>query len=794
MIPVLYSEKTTDFTSFGLGALTDTISCEVTEERNGVYECLLKYPVTGQHYALITKERIIKAKPNDTSDPQAFRVYRVTKPLNGIVSVYGQHISYDLANVPVLPFSTEGHSPALLLNYLLAGDSRFTGWTDYSAAKPFSVEKPQSVRACLGGADGSMLSKWHGEYEWDNFTVKFHSHRGRQTGIVIEYGKNLTTLEQDEDNSGVYTRLLPYAVYTAPDSETETVVTLPEETLPIVSPEMVRSKTLIMDFTDKFETGTVITEEQLRTAAMAYIADNPLGVTAPCVKVSFEPLWKQPEYSALLERVNLCDTLTIRHTALGVSVNATVIETRYDTLAERYISISLGNAKSSMITTVSEVQSSIQKVSSSVERFPKLLQTVISNATSLITGQTGGYIVLHGDENGHPYELLILDAPSIEDAVKVWRWNVQGLGFSKSGYNGPYETAITADGQIVADFITSGSLIANIIKAGVIQSQDGSSWWDLESGEVMFSAYATTNALEEITGRVRRFQQSIDGLNSYVASLTESVEEVTGELTEEQENLRTMESQMSQLQQSVNGLSLTVQEQYSGGINFVRNSAGLNGLSDDWSYAGTVTAQQGAETKNSTVSDSCFRLGAYSTLTQVADSIVPGQSYRLTVKAKKTSTYNAYVRAIINGDTEIDLFNNSETFEWTEYSAVLPDVQDSVITIKIYSRDASLFVSDIMLTEGTSFHKWMPAPNEIYTSEVKIDRRGIEVSNADSAQRTVINNREFSGYYNDEKIFSLNKDETITKKTTVDGELTVGKTKFVPMSTASQGLNIVILD
>ena len=113
---------------------------------------------------------------------------------------------------------------------------------------------------------------------------------------------------------------------------------------------------------------------------------------------------------------------------------------------------------------------------------------------------------------------------------------------------------------------------------------------------------------------------------------------------------------------------------------------------------------------------------------------------------------------------------------------------------KIYSRDASLFVSDIMLTEGASLHKWTPAPNEIYTTEVKIDRRGIEVSNADSGQRTVITNQEFSGYYNEEKIFTLNKDETITKKTTGDGELTVGKTKFVPMPTASEGLNIVILD
>ena len=794
MIPVLYPANSTSFTTFGLGALTDTLSCEVTEERNGVFECILNYPITGQHYKLIAKERIIKAKPNDTGEPQAFRIYRITKPLDGVVTVYGQHISYDLANVPVMPFYAESRSPSLLLNQLLAGDSRFTGWTDYSEAKEFSVTTPKSVRACLGGTEGSMLSKWHGEFEWDNFTVKFHSHRGEKTGVVIEYGKNLTSLEQDEDNSGVYTQLLPYAVYTQEGSETETVVTLPEQTLPIVSEEMVRNKTLILDLTDRFESGTDITEDALRAAANDYIKENPLGATVPTVKVAFEPLWKQPEYSALLERVRLCDSVTIRHTALGVNVSATVIETVYDSLAERYVSITLGNEKSSMITTLSEVQSSVGKVETAVNRFPKLLQTAISNATSLITGQTGGYVVLHGDETGRPYELLILDAPTIQDAVNVWRWNVNGLGFSRNGYNGPYETAITADGQIVADFITSGSLIANIIKAGVIQSQDGSSWWDLESGEVMFSAYATTDSLEEVGSRISQFQQSVDGLNSYVASMTESVESVTGDLVEEQKNIRLIEGQVSELQQTVGGLSLTVQEQYSGGINLVRNSAGLNGLSDDWTYAGTVTAQQGAETKNSTVSNSCFQLNAYSTLTQVVDSIVPGQSYRLTVKAKKTSTYNAYVRAIINGDTEIDLFNNSDTFEWTEFSSVLPGVQDSVITIKIYSRDASLFISDIMLTEGTTLHKWTPAPNEIYTAEVKIDRHGIEVSNSSSAQRTVINNTEFSGYYNDEKIFSLNKDETITKKTTVDGELTVGKTKFVPMATASQGLNIVILD
>ncbi len=791
MIPVLYPPNAADFSSFGLGVLTDTISCEVTEERNGVFECLLKYPVSGQHYGLITKECIIKAKPNDTAADQAFRTYRITKPLNGIVTIYGQHISYDLANVPVLPFSTESRSPQLVLSQLLAGDTRFTGWTDYSDAKAFSVTQPKSVRACLGGTEGSMLSKWYGEFEWDNFTVKFHSHRGQKTGVVIEYGKNLTALEQDEDNSGVYTALLPYAVYTPEGSDTETVVTLPEVTLPIVTSEIVRAKTLIMDFSDQFGNDTAITEDALRAKANSYIKANPLGATIPTVKVSFEPLWKQPEYSALLERVNLCDTVTIRHSLLGVSVSAMVIETVYDTLAERYKSISLGQSKSSMITTISEVQSTVDKVESTVGRFPKLLQTAIGKATGLITGQSGGYVVIHtSEENGQPYELLILDAPSIEEAVNVWRWNVGGLGFSHNGYNGPYETAITADGQIVADFITSGSLVANIIKAGVIQSQDGSSWWDLESGEVVLRAYVST---DEFAEKSAYFQQNVDGLNSYVATLTETMESVSNEQGTLEKRLQSSESRLSQLQHTVNGLSVTMQEQYIGGINYVQNSSGLNGITDDWSCSGTVKTETSTDTQNNTVSDSCFVLGAYSSLSQYIRGVVPG-AYTISVRAKKTSAMSAYFYVTYNGNKTKYLFSKSTAFDWTDFTVTLTDVTDPTLRIYCYCRDASVYLADIMITEGAIPRKWTPAPNEIYTQEVKIDKRGIEVSNKASSQRTVITNTEFAGYYNDEVIFTLNKDETQTKKTTVDGELTVGKTKFVPMPTASDGLNIVILD
>ena len=505
MIPILFKADATNFSTFGIGALADTLSCEVTEERNGAYECVMKYPITGAFYTEIRKERLVKVKPNDTSKPQAFRIYRITKPLNGIVTIYAQHISYDLTAIATPAWTSSPITPQLAIEHVFNAaltPHNFTFRTDYTQAKEFSVSKPKSLRSVLGGSEGSLVSLWGGEFEWDNFNVIHHQGRGTSTGVVIEYGKNLTSLEQDADITSVYTDLLPYAVITDEDGN-ETVITLTEQILPIAETSLVQRKTLIKDFTDSFDMDAVITEEALRAKAEKYIEDNPLGVESPELKISFEPLWKQPEYAAVLERVSLCDRVTVRHVNLGVQATAKVTKTVYDSLAEKYVSVTLGSIRNSLIDSVSDTQAAIENTANKVERLPSLMASAIQNATNLITGQTGGYVVLHTEsENGQPYELLILDAPSIDDAVNVWRWNVGGLGFSSHGYNGPYETAITADGQIVANFITSGTLVANIIKAGILSSQDGSSYWNLETGEVVLRAYATTETVEETNSRI----------------------------------------------------------------------------------------------------------------------------------------------------------------------------------------------------------------------------------------------------------------------------------------------------
>ena len=845
MIPILYKADATEFETFGIGALSECTYCEVTEERNGAFECTLKYPVTGILFAELKNERLIKAKPNDTSKEQLFRIYRITTPINGIVTIYAQHISYDLSNIAELMWSSAMISPSLAMSRVFtktATTHNFKCSTDFSSAKPFSVSKPMSVRACLGGVEGSMLDLWGGEYEWDNFNVILHSKRGKDNGVVIEYGKNLTDMEQDNDFTDVYTDILPYAVFS--DESTEKVVTLSEITLPIID-NPTRQKTLIKDFTEFFDDKASINENSLRTKALSYIKENPLGVETPTLTVAFEPLWKQPEYSAILERVSLCDTVTIRHSALGITAKSKVIKTVYDSLAEKYVSITLGTAKSNFVNTVGDIKTELSEVKTKTEHFPLLINTAVKNATSLITGQNGGYVVINTNSvSGQPYELLILDAPTIESAVNVWRWNVGGLGFSKNGYNGPYETAITSDGQIVADFITSGTLTANIIKAGVISSFDNSSWWDLESGEVHLKAYATNDSVNQLKGTVSAvtkktaelqvnaerinstvssltttvetidstlkteqarvatvqnkisvLEQTSDKLSSTVSSLNTTVEKIDSTLESEQERVTNAENKITVLEQTADNLSVKIEEQYVGGMNYIQNSAGLNGMSDDWEYTGKVSTGTSTDISSNTSSNSCFILGSSSTLSQTVNEIVPDRSYTVSIRARKPySSYTAYFYIQYNGVKKEYLFDTTDSFDWTDFSVVLPDVSDSSITICAYSRYAPLYISDIMLTDGSIARKWTPAPNEIYTNEVKIDRKGIEVSNSKSKQKTVITNTEFSGYYNNEKIFTLNKDETQTKKTTVDGELTIGKTKFIPMADTSQGLNIVILD
>ncbi len=477
----LYPSTETEFTTNGLGALGDAISCSVTEEANGSFELEMEYPVTGRRYSDIQNRAIIYAKPNPVDPPQPFRIYEISRPMNGRITCYASHISYDLSGYPVMPFSAQGAQNAFAgLKQNSVYEHPFTFWTDKDLSSKFKIKAPLSTRSALGGVEGSILDTYHGEYKFDGFQIKLYTHRGIDRGVSIRYGKNLTDLNQEENCSKVYTGVLPYWR----DENQGILVKLPENVLPTKGTyNFINVYTLDLS-SDFVEQPTV---EQLRARAQKYIDDNDLGVPKVSLDVSFIQLEQTEEYKhlTLLERVELFDTVNVEFPEMNVSADAKVCKTVYDALAGRYSSVTLGSIRSSISDSILEQDQSIAQIGNQTKTDT---QRAIENATKWITNGRG-YMVAIKNEAGDWMEICSLDTPNIDTAVNVWRWNNGGFGHSSHGYNGPYETAITQDGHIVADFITTGTLSASLVKAGVLQSDDGKTFYlDLDNGVLKMNA------------------------------------------------------------------------------------------------------------------------------------------------------------------------------------------------------------------------------------------------------------------------------------------------------------------
>lgn len=458
MIPVLYKANETKFDSQGVGCLTDCITCYVHEKLNGVYELKFTYPITGVHFSDIKVGAIVDAIPSDGKAVQHFRIDTITKPIGGKVTVEATHISYQLSYVPVKPFDAVGALEALNgLKENSLTNNPFSVWTDISnTATKYSQQEPASFRQRLGGVAGSILDCFGGEYEFDNYTVKLHAHRGIDRGVVIEYGKNLTDLEQEESIDKVITGIVPFWK----DSNGDKVVSIETPIESEYASKYPFKRTVVKDFSTNFEKEPTV--EQLRAYTESYIKNNCVGVPQVSLDVSFVALEDTEEYKSLSrERINLGDTVTVRFSELGVDAKAKVIEYKYDVLAERYDSLKIGSVRSSLASTIQE----ITKVTSSAVTKP-FLDAIIKYQTELIKGGLGGYVVTNY-VNGYPSEIIVGDSPNIEQMVNCIRLNKNGLGISKTGYNGPYRTAITGEG-INADLINAGQLNGNLIKANSV--------------------------------------------------------------------------------------------------------------------------------------------------------------------------------------------------------------------------------------------------------------------------------------------------------------------------------------
>lgn len=486
MKPILYETTATSFTTNGIGILNDAMSCVVTQQRNGIYEAEIRYPMFGGiHFSEIKMRSIILVLPDRMSDPQPMRVYNISKPMRGIVTINCRHLAYDLMGIVASPFEATSVQQAFVnMKSAAVTPCPFTFWTDKSTAANMSVTEPTAIWSLLGGTEGSILDVYgSGEYEFNKYTIKLYQNRGYNRGVEIRYGKNLIDLDQEQNCESVYTGVYPY--WTDQDGN---LVQLSEK---IVNASGTYDYTRIypLDLSDQWDEAPSASD--LRARAQKYITDNNIGVPKVSLEVSFVSLDQAEEYKdlALLEQVGLCDTVSVYFEKMDVTATAKVIEMRFDSILERYESIILGEAKTSLAGTMAAHGQAIKNSKAETETFVRA--SILSMTASILGAKGGAVRLLDTNDDGYPDTLYIADNSDPTLARKVWRFNYEGWGASSNGFNGPFTLGATLDSGIDADFITAGTLTANLIKAGVLSDSAGKNYWNMATGEFSLSSNTT---------------------------------------------------------------------------------------------------------------------------------------------------------------------------------------------------------------------------------------------------------------------------------------------------------------
>lgn len=424
MIPILFDTGETRFKSNGLGRLSDALSCKVTEERNGSYELEMTYPIDGIHYSDISYGKLIFAKPAVGADPQPFEIYLITRPMNGQVSIRAEHISYRLKYIPCAPFTANDVSGALqgFVSHAVT-DCPFTFSTNKTTTGEFEVETPASIRSFLADGDDTIQNIYGGEWEFDKFDCRLWKNRGAYNGVIIEYGKNLTSLEQEENIEDMVTAVYPFwkkdsDKYSSSSSEDDSTisygkfddgsgstteyVSLPEKVVyTSAHGKLPYERVTVLDLSSDLEskevtstwtetkvvetvdpsTSRVKTEtkteehsetytispdaDSLRKQAEVYIGQNHLGVPKVSLKVGFVDLYGDSDDEVVrnLKSVHLCDLVTVNFSKLGVATTAEVTKTEFDVLTERYTSIEIGELKTILSDMINNRDKHLRKES-----------------------------------------------------------------------------------------------------------------------------------------------------------------------------------------------------------------------------------------------------------------------------------------------------------------------------------------------------------------------------------------------------------------------------------------------
>lgn len=473
----VYKADETDFGHNGLTIL-NPLFCEIKEELNSNYELELKHTFDKNNkWRYLEEGNVIKAPTPAGS--QLFRIYKKVKTLNNI-TVSARHIFYDLVNNFLEDCRPTQQDGSGALNWILNGTQyphRFIGISDITRVNSATYIRKNPVQVILNNDENSYINRWGGELERDNFTIKMLQNRGIDRGVTIRYGKNLLGLECDINLDTVITRVMPTGLY-----ENDTVLMLPEK---YVDSQYINNyptpKIQHYHFSD-IKVGEDLTETQalglLRQKANELFSIHKIDIPQSNTKVNFIELSKTEEYKnyRILNQIYLADTVTVKHLKLSVDMKAKMISYKYDSIAQRYIEIELGNFKENIGSNFNKVSKTINAVAKELQTNKSDMEKAIENATELLTSAMGGHVL---KRNG---EILIMDTEDPNTCQKVWRFNLNGLGYSNTGINGQFGIAITMDGKINAEFITAIEVTANNIKGGTLSSLDGSVSINLSDG------------------------------------------------------------------------------------------------------------------------------------------------------------------------------------------------------------------------------------------------------------------------------------------------------------------------
>lgn len=373
---ILYEHTETSFTSNGLGCLNDVLTCNVKEELNGNYELEMEYPVNGIHYSDIALRRIVLTKPNSYDQAQPFRIYSISKPINGIVTINAEHISYDMSGYPVKG-AVEHYAWYVkeVFNHI-RNNSVYSFPFEFSSditeeKKDINLSKPRSARSYLGTEEG-LLSLFGGEWEFDRFKAILHKQRGTNRGVSIEYGKNLIDVTQDEKCSEMYTAVYPFYY-----KEDDGLQYLDDNVVPIISSAYI--KTLTLDLTSEFE--EMPTQDALREKTKEYIKKNKLDEPEVSLKVSFV---KNPEVIESLQDVRLGDTVGVKFVKIGVNSSARCIGYEFNSITEQYNSVELGEPTKTIVDTMTSTNQKLSEEEQRAKEAEEKLKTLVNVNTGAI--------------------------------------------------------------------------------------------------------------------------------------------------------------------------------------------------------------------------------------------------------------------------------------------------------------------------------------------------------------------------------------------------------------------------